>query len=1196
MIMQLSNFGKLLICSCVLLTSAAADEPALKFLEGLRQRRYFDTALEYIDQLEGRSDLPQEVTKVLDLERGITLRAQATASAYSDDKEQALARAEQALKKFATENADHPRAAFANFEVGQLLLERARSTVWEAESPAAASRKNELLQSARGLIDQAKGIYQVAFDQYSALNDKYPAFIDRDEEPDLFQERNQVLLRKLRSQYQLARCTYERGQTFEMGSQERNETLIRASSEFEKIYQENRSTPLGRLSNLMRGKCFQEQGDIGRAVSFYNDVKDDRSNQPAVVQLRAYAVQFRLICLNHETRNDYQLVVTEATEWLADNVNRPLLGTEQGIGIKWERALAYEKMSAEREIEEKARNQLLNAAFDDADQVSQVGGRYYEPALEMKRRIGALRGDRSKEPTDALSAYDAAKAILTSDYRKAVDALKTAKDSGDQTAIQSATQTLNLNLKELGRLLQLTLKLRDRDTDPKLVASARNLLSFVYLKQNKNLDAVILARFCMEKDRAVNPEAALEAVDIAMAAVVRAYNEAGEDKDFEIQLMKEVMELIISDYDKSAKGNEARFRLAKIYGDLGDPETSAATYLTVAPEYKLYPTAQIKAGQAYLTSWYNGLIAAGGESEAGNLTELRDNAAKYLRTGLKLARANLGDGRPGAEVVKAEISLADINNRQGNFQETIARLTAGAANSVLAIQQLPADQRPATGVGSTALAAQTYRYMLRAYIGTQQLEKALEIMTSLENVGEQNLAAVYTELGKQLESELEGLKAAGDTEKLDQARTDFESFLDRVRERDQLDYNSLLWIGETYLGLGNGVRDQREVAEPYFARAAEAFQQMLDEKLVEKQFVNAIKLRLVKCRTAQRKYQEAVSMAQEILTESEMLLEGQFEAAHSLAEWGADAGGEPDKLLEAIGGIKVGEKRVIWGYGYLARRLAQTRNQPEWEQLRPQFLDARYEIANSRLRYFQTGAADGKQMLDTAAGELRLFASRTSDLSDVEFDRFSGLYDTIVAELGMGNNDKHYTLKRFEKVEVPPEQMVARTEEEIAKDKAEDPVPTYEPEGPGVAFFGVALLLAGGLGFGCYKMMSKPPQRKRAYSSDVNVKADAAGPPVSMPSGDGEPSFEGLDIGPPPGPPGTAPQKRRKKKGAPKAGPGGKTPAKKKRPMTPEQMEQAKARRRRAAKEKAAQEQGEGGPRPKKKARKRPPQPPADEK
>ena len=76
--MQLSNFGKLLICSCVLLTSAAADEPALKFLEGLRQRRYFDTALEYIDQLEGRSDLPQEVTKVLDLERGITLRAQAT--------------------------------------------------------------------------------------------------------------------------------------------------------------------------------------------------------------------------------------------------------------------------------------------------------------------------------------------------------------------------------------------------------------------------------------------------------------------------------------------------------------------------------------------------------------------------------------------------------------------------------------------------------------------------------------------------------------------------------------------------------------------------------------------------------------------------------------------------------------------------------------------------------------------------------------------------------------------------------------------------------------------------------------------------------------------------------------------------------------------------------------------------------------
>lgn len=1192
--MQLSNFGKLLICLCVLLSPAVADEPALKFLDGLRQRRYFDTALEYIDQLEGQNDLPPEVAEVLDLERGVTLREQATASSYSDDKDQSLALAEQALRRFAQEHKDHPRAAYANFEVGQLLLERARATMWEADSPSAASRKAELLQTSRSLIDQAKGIYQVAFDQYSALNEKYPAFIDRDEEPELFKERNQVLLRKLRSQYQLARCTYERGQTFDPGSQERNETLIRASSEFETIYQENRSTPLGRLSNLMRGKCFQEQGDIGRAISFYNDVKDDRSNQPAVVQLRAFAVQFRLICLNHETRNDFQLVVTEATEWLSDSVNRPLIGTEQGIGIKWERALAYEKMAAEREIDEKTRNQLLDAAFDDADQVSQVGGRYYEPALEMKRRIAALRGDRTKEPTDAVSAYDAAKAILTSDYRRSVDALKQAQEGGDQTAVQSATQSLNLNLKEMGRLLQLTLKLRTRDTDPKIIASARNLLSFAYLKQNKNLDAVILARYCMENDREVNPEAALEAVDIAMAGVVRAYNDAGEDNEFEIQLMKQVMELIISDYDKSAKGNEARFRLAKIYGDLKDPVASAETYLTVAPEYKLYPTAQIKAGQAFLKSWYDGLIAAGGNSDSAELNALRDKAATHLLEGLKLARANLGNGKPGAEVVRAEISLADINNRQGNFKETIDRLTSGGANSVMAVQQMPVDQRPATGIGSTALAAQTYRYMLRAYIGTQQLEKALEVMSSLEGVGEQNLAAVYTELGKQLETELEGLKAAGDTEKLDQARSDFESFLDRVRERDQLDYNSLLWIGETYLGLGNGVRDQRDVAAPYFARAGEAFQQMLDEKLVEKQFVNAIKLRLVKCRTAQRKYQDAVSMAQEILTESELLLEGQFEAARSLAEWGADPGGEPDKLKEAIGGIKVGEQRVIWGYGYLAKRLGQTRNQPEWEQLRSQYLDARYEIANCRLKYFQTGAADGKKVLETAAGELRLFASRTADLSDTEFNRFSGLYDTIVAELGLGNNDENYALKRFEKVDVPPEQMVARTEEEIAAQKAEEPVPTYEPEGPGAVFLGVALLVAGGLGFGCYKMMSKPPKRKRAYSSDVNVKADSSGPSIPMASADAEPSFEGIDVGPPPGPPGSGPPKKRKKKGASPAGTGGKRPAKKKRPMTPEQQQKAKARR--AAQEKAAQEQGDAVPRPNKRARKRPPQPPAEEK
>ena len=58
---------------------ATAQEPVIPFIEGLRERGYFDTALEYIDGLTLRNDLPADVREVLDLQRGLTLQQRGSA-------------------------------------------------------------------------------------------------------------------------------------------------------------------------------------------------------------------------------------------------------------------------------------------------------------------------------------------------------------------------------------------------------------------------------------------------------------------------------------------------------------------------------------------------------------------------------------------------------------------------------------------------------------------------------------------------------------------------------------------------------------------------------------------------------------------------------------------------------------------------------------------------------------------------------------------------------------------------------------------------------------------------------------------------------------------------------------------------------------------------------------------------------------
>lgn len=1123
------RFGRLLIGPVIVAmammcgATARGEERFIDFIGGLRERQFFDTAIEYIDSISQRTDLPAEVREVLDLERGMTLQQKGAASRVPEDREQALTEAETSLRKFIGEHGQHSQAALANSMLGELLFERARSLMWKASELEEADKKLELQQSARTLVDQAKVIYQTAQDQYKAIYDAFPKFIDEQKDEEEYQRRLEAEAKYLRAWFNLVRCTYERGQTFEKGTEERKQTLIQAAELFEKIHTSRRTNQIGLHARLMMGKCFQEQDDIGRALGIYNEMLGHPSDNSSVLVLKGIAQHYRLICLNDPLKNDHALVIQEATVWLQGN--KQLATTQSGLGILWERAIAAEKLGGTREMPEKEKEAILRSAMDDAIQVGKYPGPYKETAAAMGRRLKLVLGEKDREPRDFATAFERARGMIAQIQQLSDDAAKAA----DATEKATKTAALESHLKEVGRLLQLALDLRDDVSDPKAVAQSRYLLSFVKLRLGRPLDAIILAQYCFEHDIKADPDTALNATEIAMAAAVAAWN-AGppKDRDFETRTLRDVCERILALYPQSAKGGEARMRLGSVYRTLNQPLEGAKWYLQVPEADPQYISARINAGQSYWTAWTQKAAMAaadpqGEQPDVQAMLQWKTEAKTLLTNGIQLTRQKLGDmAKPTEELAAAEVSLASILNLDGEFPATIDRLTKGAENSVVTAIEVPeGTQRPEDGVQSQSFAGLTYRLLLRAYIGTQQIDQALQTMTKLEKVGGQDILAAYTQLGMELQEELRRLKLSGENERLAAVRDSFEKFLQKVYEsRNKSDYNSLLWIGETYYGLGQGVSGDAASAATYYSKAGDAYSEIISGGLVTADNKNAVKLRLARCRRQQKQFEEALKNIEEILAENPMTLDAQFEAALILTDWGADS--DPKKFPEAILGKKdsAGRPAAVWGWSQLSRRLQQISAKDPSPELKARFIDARYELAVCRRRFATASESDAAKQRKSAMAEITSFVQAVRDLDDVAFARFDRLYQDLQADLG----EAQTPLDRNAVAVKPDEEAVeesekSKTDPAVAAN-ASTPDAAAEDSGSNTILIIVGVGVCLGIAGGMFYLMRKPKNRVHIPGptsapkfSGLNVAAEAVG---GIPQGlsfeemPSEPDFSGF--------------------------------------------------------------------------------------
>ena len=1129
--------------SCVIGQDAGdipQEDRAVTLVRAMRERRYFDTALEFIAVAEKDSRISKKDQASIQFEKALTLLEQSKTMRDFDQRSATLDEAGSVLNAFAAASPNHPLVPRASAERAQIFFERARTLTLQSRAPSNAGKKKKLQAEARSIISQARDTFQKAFDQYKAKWESYPRFVD-EKERELKKARRAAETGYLTAKLNLAKCRYEEGQTYDENDSRRKTILTAAAKEFSKIHDDHRSQFVGLFARMMQGKCFEEQGDITIALGLYNELighggEKSGDTNTTLRSIRNQVIRFRLICLNHEKKRDYQLAVVEGTDWLASNTGAQR--TKTGLGIRWEVARAQEMLANSRvQTEEKGqRDLLLRKAMDSARTINKYEGEFKEPSAAMIRRIKVALGQNEGDPKDFDTAFELSRSMIRQIGAKK-DAVAQAKKPADK---QTATEALSLHLSESSRLLRLALDLSNEKTDPASLVQARYLLSFVYYQQKRSLESIILANHVMRFTDSENDDTAMNASEVALAACVQAYNQAGNDNDTEIRIMQEVASRIVKKWPGSESANDARMKLGRLFSLRNDPRNAAKWYTSIPPSAPQYAEAQMAAGQAFWAAW---LPAAALKTDDDNrpaaetLDEWKKSAEKYLKSGIALDKTIARN--PSDTLTAARVSLCQIHNMAGRFAETIKVIKTGT-HPVLKHVEVPEGQtRPEKGVKSQAFAGLCYQLLLRAYVGTQQIDDALTAMQDMEALGGANNTQIYVELGHELEKEIQRLKSANETDRLANVRSSFEKFLNELfQRREGQTYNSLIWIAETYYGLGQGMGDSTGTAPAgpgatqYFSKASQAYQDIISKKLIGPEQQTGIKLRLVNCKRAQGDFETGMQLVADVLKAKPRALDAHVEAARLLQSWGT-AGPNRAPLLEAINGRNVGGTEV-WGWATIAQKLyaaiAAGQDQPEYKQ---KYLEASYSAITCRHEYGKL--KPDKSALEAAQNEVEVFASVAGDVDQTWWNKFDLLYKAIQIDRGIRPPDPLVVPESYAAEPLLAEAVQSSDTETVEAKTAEIVLPESSPMSPLTAGIAVLVALAGAAGF---FFMIKPKKRR--------VYASAAGglefqPPGDLPIFDDPPAFpdaamfaDNMSATPVIGPPGTKPV--RKKSSRKKAG------------------------------------------------------------
>jgi hypothetical protein len=1005
--------GCLVCVTLVLPLAGQAEEQAEKFLNGLRDRGYADMALEYLDRMETSPLCPPDLKKTMAYERGVTLVLAGRLERDPNLQEAKLNQAQKTLQDFINRNPQDPLVEPATDQLGNVVLERARSKIDQADRPKNADKKEQLLEQGRAFYTEAFGIFEKRLEalRRRLMDPKFQG-ADPEKQPELVEQRDALRGSYVQSQLMAATVVRKKAETYPENSAEYKAGLKEAVKYYEEVYKKYRTRLAGLYARLYQARCLQQIGgaeNFIEAITIYEEMLEQPYKAEPLRDLRTKTIRMALECwidappMKKDQPKNYEPAIGFSSEWLRQA--RPKEEEEdEWLGLQYWLAMVYKTAAEALDDKNPNKKKYEDASVKLARHVAKFQGEFQKDAQKL---LGRDTGTDPvfEEPTDFAEARtggrDALEQIqllranipkMEAQAKKATGKNKTELEAQVAKAKDNLAQHQENALKYFRRALALA----DEDTSINDKNIIHYFLCYLYYMDESYYNAAVVGEFLAT--HYPSGTGARPCAKIAMASYLKLYkaNES-DDRDFEIQKTVDVADYIVRKWPTQPESQEALNTLIPFMIKLKRLDDAEKYLQQIDPESPHRGDAELKTGQAMWSQYLLGMQSikdAQKQKDAGQpvdesklpkkteLDELKKRAETTLANGIQRMRESAAVDRT---LALAALSLAQVyvdTEQPLKAVELIEDENVGP--KTLVEKKHPAAQEEAYQI-------ETYKVALRAYIGALPaagagpqgealMAKAEGVMNALKkrmgatSEGQRRLIGIYISLATDIQKQIDRATAATRGALI----RGFEAFLSRVGEATT-DIKELFWVAQTFYGLGEASGDDSGQlsadAREFYAKSIATYEKILkmagSSKELTPEMVMQVQMRLANSQRKLQQYKTAMDLFEEILLARNMMLNVQVEAATTYQEWAKI--GEPVLYERAIMGGRTNKKTgkyTIWGWGKIANQTAPTKT----DKYKDIFYKARYNLAFARFNQAkrQKTAEERKSVFQLAKNDIAL--------------------------------------------------------------------------------------------------------------------------------------------------------------------------------------------------------------------------------
>ena len=1029
---SLSPIACWLVCATFYLASAAvphapAAEPAQKFLQGLRERGYYDTAVDYLERMKTSRLAPIELKEILLYELGTTLIEASRSQRDIAIRENQLDEARNALQRFVGQHPDHPLVASASSQLGNLMVERARIKVEQAKRTGAD--KAALLSEAKTVYEDAYKVFAKSQNDLKEKLAQMQAGISPNDK-EAVELRDQLRADYLQAQLLAAAIREEAADTVPKGSKEYDAMLTDAANLYGEIYEKYRQRLAGLYARMYQGRCNLEMGKYKDALSYFGELLEQPDEPDAFRVMKTKTLTLAVECWFNSKPPLYAEAVKRLDPWI-DDVRPNEAKTAEWLELRL--ALAKAQWAVAEEAKEKKASdpeakRLEREARSHAQFVSRVTGDWQEEARELLAAWGGPSIDEGDKPEpktfaeakqagrDALQAAEIAKTVLR-DFPPRIQKEKDESVKADlQKQLDEAQESLETSQADALRYFRLALKLADAQTDVRDVNIVRYFLCFLYYGNQDYYESAVAGEFVAR--RYPDSSGARPCAKIAMASYLKLYAESpAEEKPFETAQIIGIARYITEKWSDQPEAVEALNTLIPFMIQAGQLD-AAEEYLNDIPkDSPKRGAAEIKTGQAMWSVYLQGMndlrqreedaSEEGGAPAAGDvaakkqeLEQLKDRAQNILEGGVSRMKAS---GKVDESTATAALSLSQIYVDTDQTDKAVELLEDPLVGPLALVQA----KHPAAG--REGFAAEAYKTALRAYISSLAnasdsdavIKKATDVMDAMKaTIDQDQLVAIYVSLARDLEKQMQ--LATPDTKTA--LSKGFETFLKRLRS-GATDFSVLNWVAETFSSLASGFDTGQQLtaeSKKYYEEAAATYDVILEKAtLDDPKLKTQVLLRQAATKQRLFKFTEARDIYVTVLKETPAMLNVQVDAAKLYQAWGAFPKSAA-QYVKAMGGAEKDPatgKNIIWGWG---RLFQVTARYPEYRDV---FHEARYNLAVCRYEYGRTMESKEDREKELQKGKNAILQTQALYGTGPEWEKWRPEYDSLLKKIQKALNE-----------------------------------------------------------------------------------------------------------------------------------------------------------------------------------------------